>query len=108
MNKEKQLIAIAEACGMIGPFEKHEEWFENGDSDGWIIVLRDATGKRVANYLNDLNAMHGAEEELGSYIPNFLKYLNILKEVNPMCVRATAAQRAEAFLKALNLWKEEA
>ena len=108
MNKEKQLIAIAEACGMIGPFENSEEWFENGDSDGWIIVLRDATGKRVANYLNDLNAMHGAEEELGSYIPNFLKYLNILKEVNPMCVRATAAQRAEAFLKALNLWKEEA
>jgi hypothetical protein len=107
MNKEEQRIAIAIlVCGMIGPFENHEEWFENGDSDGWIIVLRDATGKRVANYLNDLNAMHEAEkvltieqqrhyaEELGrSYDGSFLH------------VTASADQRAKALLKALNLWK---
>ncbi len=92
---------------MIGPFENSEEWFENGDSDGWIIVLRDATGKRVANYLNDLNAMHEAEkvltieqqrhyaEELGrSYDGSFLH------------VTASAAQRAKTLLKALELWKE--
>jgi hypothetical protein len=59
----------------------------------------------LPDYVKDLNAMHEAEEELGSYIPDFLKYLNILKEINSMSVRATAAQRAEAFLKTLKLWK---
>ena len=111
MNNEKQRIAIAEARGMIGPFENSEEWFENGDSDGCIIVLRDATGKRVANYLNDLNAMHEAEktlsrEQLESYIfemHEIIGHNHIVRYV----VTATAAQRAEAFLRALGKWEDD-
>lgn len=121
MNNEKQRIAIAEARGMIGPFENSEEWFENGDSDGCIIVLRDATGKRVANYLNDLNAMHEAEKVLlGDERITFLDELIDVLGLNLgtggwdmdfisvwLMTRATAAQRAEAFLRALGKWEEE-
>ena len=108
MNKEKQRIAIAEACGMIGPFENSEEWFENGDSDGCIIVLRDATGKRVANYLNDLNAMHEAEKMLT--VRQSQQYIPILRNLCTVFGNwpesATAAQRAEAFLRTIGKWEE--
>jgi hypothetical protein len=117
MNKEKQRIAIAEACGMIGPFENHEEWFENGDSDGWIIVLRDATGKRVANYLNDLNAVHDfvSQKFKSKFMLAEYEYRlrACLADGRPAfevagyeLANATAAQKAEALLKALNLWGE--
>ena len=117
MNKEKQRIAIAEACGMIGPFENSEEWFENGDSDGCIIVLRDATGKRVANYLNDLNAMHEAEKVLtvGQRIEYVREIGFIFTGRNDRAVpdwwlihEADAQQRAEAFLRTIGKWEEEA
>ena len=117
MNNEKQRIAIAEARGMIGPFENSEEWFENGDSDGCIIVLRDATGKRVANYLNDLNAMHEAEKVLGA--DDKKKFASRLFDIVLfqregldqldgwyLHVHATAAQRAEAFLRTIGKWEE--
>ena len=105
---------------MIVPFENHEEWFENGDSDGWIIVLRDATGKRVANYLNDHNAMAEAEKVKEMAFDSDYAYwlariavrdrgltedrLNV-GDGFQIALTATAAQKAEAFLKALNLWK---
>jgi hypothetical protein len=111
MSPEAQRIAIAEACGMIGPFESREEWFENGDSDGWKIVLRDATGKRVPDYLNDLNAMHEAEKILTHDQAN--SFTEFLWSQYPGHVlfdsyiwHATAAQRAEAFLRTIGKWKE--
>ena len=118
MNNEKQKIAIAEARGMIGPFENSEEWFENGDSDGCIIVLRDATGKRVANYLNDLNAMHEAEQCLwrkdflarDTFIDHLARILNPVHgyrdQLGQHLLDATAAQRAEAFLRTIGKWEE--
>ena len=112
MNKEKQRIAIAEACGMIGPFENSEEWFENGDSDGCIIVLRDATGKRIADYLNDLNAMHEAEEVLDP--DDYAQYEQNLRKTYPVfmgggfhLLHATAEQRAEAFLRTIGKWEAD-
>jgi hypothetical protein len=60
------------------------------------------------DYLNDLNAMHEAEMTLAND-PKFHAYEASLDKVVPMSQRwifATAAQRAEAFLKALNLWEE--
>ena len=114
MNTEKQRIAIAEARGMIGPFENSEEWFENGDSDGCIIVLRDATGKRVADYLNDLNAMHEAEMVLSrgehyNQTGGFGRYRTALAEVcdEQHPIDATAAQRAEAFLRTIGKWEAD-
>jgi hypothetical protein len=70
----------------------------------------------LPDYLNDLNAMHEAEKvmpygKLGDY-------LNRLVELTGYCDTktwtkanfdlntATAAQRAEAFLRTLNLWVE--
>jgi len=76
----------------------------------------------VPDYCNDLNAMHEAEKELTD--PQRLHYAEELMDAvrrYPIGVvpdwhrdrnglvavaTATACQRAEAFLKTLNLWKE--
>lgn len=67
----------------------------------------------VPDYLNDLNAMHEAEKRLSSH----QRYLYIKRlgfNDGPQArvwnggmhgYDSTAAQRAEAFLKTLNLWK---
>lgn len=68
------------------------------------------------DYLNDLNAMHEAEKNLKS--KQKVDYWNWLDKFvgNPPtdniylvwgdATFATAAQRAEAFLRTLNLWEE--
>jgi hypothetical protein len=102
MKPEKQRIAIAEACGL------KKEIGVTG-----IVRWRDKEGLRdyLPNYCNDLNAMHEAEKTL-SYNDK-QKYLDILADAprediyivrRYTCadsVFATAAQRAEAFLKAI-------
>jgi hypothetical protein len=92
MIPKEQRIAIAEACG----WTKGYDWSR---SDG-IGVLPD--------YLNDLNAMHEAEKALDGM--DQLTYLAKLHEGNHYCswagTCATAAQRAEAFLKTIGKWKE--
>lgn len=79
----------------------------------------------IPDYLNDLNAMHEAEMTL-SPTPDELeichgRYTEYLHSLCKVCgypenerilfawpiVTATAAQRAEAFLKTLNLWQDE-
>jgi len=90
MIPKEQRIAIAEACG----WTKGYDWSR---SDG-IGVLPD--------YLNDLNAMHEAEKALDGM--DQLTYLAKLHEGNHYCswagTCATAAQRAEAFLKTIGKW----
>jgi hypothetical protein len=98
MNKEKQLIAIAEACG----------WKPNP-------FLMDMSGQvfpqSPPDYLNDLNAMHEAEKLLThDQEDTFTEYLWRQKKqdriANSYLWHSTAAERAEALLKALNLWKD--
>jgi hypothetical protein len=63
----------------------------------------------VPDYLNDLNAMHGAEKVLTEKQQQvFLYQLNgeIVQTKNWKLVHTSAAQRAEAFLRTLNLWKD--
>jgi hypothetical protein len=57
-----------------------------------------------ANYCNDLNAMHEAEDELSGN--QYMVYANILGAVEGSLfgIRATARQRAEAFLRAMGKW----
>ena len=104
MNPEQQRIAIAEACGLklfpMGPSDK--QWLKN-NKDGGVEQVP------LPDYLNDLNAMHEAEKLLS----------NKEKEVYAVALHdicgnvpfwfgiahATAAQKAEAFLKACNLWE---
>lgn len=108
MKLEEQRIAIAEACGWkydptAAPDMKYVGimcWIRPGNSD-WQT-------EQVPDYLNDLNAMHEAEKVLGSIQQN--RYISILSGITSDVEMegvtfATAAQRAEAFLKTLNLWK---
>jgi hypothetical protein len=91
MNDEEKRIAIAEACG----WKKCEG--ENGLSPYGIYTV-------LPDYLNDLNAMHKAEKMLSSIQQtNYISLLaGITCDVEMEGVTfATAAQRAEAFLKTI-------
>jgi predicted Zn-dependent protease len=68
----------------------------------------------LPDYLNDLNAMHEAERMLLAKCGNdpqddlWIYYLANLLMSAPLCLRehATAAQRAEAFLRTIGKWEE--
>ena len=121
MNKEKQKIAIAEACG----------WSNLQDSDYKPFGKAQLVGKhpggsaqnllRVPDYLNDLNAMHEAEETLTEHEwnqmfewlihirwrdANATERYGIGKQKALSPSRATSAQRAEAFLRVKNKWEK--
>jgi hypothetical protein len=65
----------------------------------------------LPDYLNDLNAMHEAEKILTD--PQHRRYRQLLRGVvgDHLCVTcrahvsATAAQRAEAFLRTIEKWE---
>ena len=97
MTPEQQRIAIAVACR--GVFVDDSWHYPNGAK---AIITPD--------YLNDLNAMHEAEKKLT--LKQQMLYQGMIGKVTGnKCpalfgqIHATAAQRAEAFLKTLNLWK---
>jgi hypothetical protein len=109
-------IAIAEACGWkydptAAPDMKYV---------GIMCRIRPGNNawqtEKVPDYLNDLNAMHEAEKVLTD--EQYIDYANRLSEaayhlahglphvvITRNTVSPAAAQRAEAFLKALNLWQ---
>jgi hypothetical protein len=113
MTPEAQRIAIAEACGwnvqrkqvitssLIG-FPPNSK-----SIDDWKVL---------PDYLNDLNAMHEAEKVLKNDEQLERYWVLLVPICDPkddcgansrwICAHATAAQRAEAFLRTLNLWKE--
>ena len=106
MNPDQQRIAIAEACG-------------------WRIKRRDITGfnvwepdaklpaqlcnnleNKIPDYLNDLNAMATAESIIIKAGAQTIRlYEDALQKFVANIIFATATQRAEAFLRTLNLWK---
>jgi hypothetical protein len=108
MTPEQQRIAIAEACGwkLVMDNPLYEPYWE--DTNGNIIGV--SCGMRFPNYLNDLNAMHEAENVLTN--EQWWLFVGFLTEIRgggvALCISASAAQRAEAFLKTLNLWTNEA
>lgn len=107
MKPEQQQIAIAEACGWakcehlasldlttgIPPVNNPPKYgtYENGRA-------------QLPDYLNDLNAMHEAEKVLTH--EQFDDYYVRLCIVMSRPYHATAAQRAQAFLRTLGLWEE--
>ena len=99
MNQEKQRIAIATACGWTKaegePYWRDPQGFAHGSAE-------------PPPYTHSLDAMHEAEECQAMFL-KYDKYRQTLQDVCestfPIC--ATAAQRAEAFLKTLSLWEEE-
>ena len=100
MTPEKQRVAIAESCG----------WKTDKRGLGWLSPRGYYASE--PDYLNDLNAMHEAEELLyaksdtlegAERMRDYSKWLcNIAKYP----LRATAAQRAEAFLRTIGKWEE--
>jgi hypothetical protein len=119
MTPEQQRIAIAEACG----------WTRCEGSMGFHQTLADEKSKQcggrwswfeIPNYLGDLNAMHEAEQVLSEeQKEQFVFWMN---HIHPSAdihhsddqwdfrlevfslVHSPASQRAEAFLRTLNLW----
>jgi hypothetical protein len=126
MKNEEQRIAVAEACGFnwIHPWQSTS----SGDEESPLLVLTKLPkyhcslyesnlgerfiGRDVPWFLVDLNAMHEAEKVLTSVqYWEFVEWLSKLIHMRHVdfvahSTSATAAQRAEALLRTLNLWKE--
>jgi hypothetical protein len=100
MKPHRQRIAIAKACGF--------KWSEYSDELGQLVA------EFTPNYLNDLNAMHQAEMVLSrgehyNQTGGFGRYKTALAEVcdEQHPIDATAAQRAEAFLRTIGKWEDD-
>ena len=98
MSPKQQRIAIAKSC------EYHEINDQNTSCrkiglHGWTFI---------PDYLNDLNAMHDAENVLTN--EQWWLFVEFLTEIRgggvALCISATAAQRAEAFLRTIGKWVE--
>ncbi len=103
MSPEQQRIKIAEACGWEHIRERE---FGRG-LVGVHPTIKDHCG--IYDYLSDLNAMHEAERVLGEKLNDYTRVLSLVANTpfTVPLVCATAAQRAEAFLKTLNLWADK-
>ena len=103
MTPEQQRIAIAEACGW-----KWEATIK-GSIKVWnkppLMVFYES---ELPNYLNDLNAMHEAEKILTARQRSVYvgRLFNLPSSELVSNTFATAAQRAEAFLRTINKWEE--
>lgn len=99
MNKERQRIKIAEACGYV---QRPDGCWKRRDMEVGSCGIPD--------YLNDLNAMHDAEKSSitdGEIWGEYFDTLSIVCCYDNDPITATASQRAEAFLKTLGIWEEE-
>ena len=83
---------------------------------GRFVERKDFTGyaqptNSVPDYLSDLNAMHEAEKTLSEVQgEEYVSHLGIQSWSDPhwfAVISATAAQRAEAFLKTIGKWRDE-
>ena len=111
MTNQEINIAIAKACG----------WSYRNADDGSGEYWHNPQGKikpddLIPSYTIDLNAMHGAEKTLTDDKEGVYEaHIYLVCDVEPdtifasdmrKVICATALQRAEAFLRTLNKWKE--
>jgi hypothetical protein len=115
VKPEKQRIAIAEACGHEIAYGEIVTIEPRDDGSPTIVDHRP-----IPDYLNDLNAMNEAEKVLtnddadsGSQWSYVQQLIDITKAESMEMHRevfivstATAAQRAEAFLRTLGKWED--
>lgn len=131
MKPEDQNIAIAKVCGWklkwqnVGGGDLFDSKPKGHSWEVWIPPAiwyqskeglaftrdRESWNPQPPNYLNDLNAIHEAEKALSEHQRDtYYQWLCLISRVKgkhvDYSVTATAAQRAEAFLKTLNMWKE--
>lgn len=97
MSPEKQLIAIAEACGTL-----------SCPGCGWPRLRCEGHDHAVPCYLNDLNAMQEAEKVLTR--DQRLIYNSQLVDPGEILIVdgffSTAAHRAESFLRTIGKWED--
>ena len=98
MTPEAQRIAIAEACGTMK----------------WSYALpAKCVAASVPDYLGDLNAIHGAEKTLTTdQLIQQAEWIGACSNEMHMkawviLLRATATERAKAFLRTLGKWEED-
>lgn len=129
MSPEAQRIAIAEACGWRRVYlhdsqfkcgshgcgyDTHIKWIH--DDAPYSPTLHPGQLDNLPDYLNDLNAMHEAEKTILTCAPWWLYQKELRRvtlwdgvdgsDVVTRLIRATAAQRAEAFLRTIGKWTE--
>ncbi len=81
--------------------------WEGGDTGGWTNEDGDECDPPM-NYHGDLNAMHEAEKVLTKEQEDeYTVTLCIEVQPEPRLFHATAAQRAEAFLRTIGKWEDE-
>jgi len=101
MTDDQINAAIAEACGWTDIYE-HPEF-------GLMGVAPETHGCRTAveAYAHCLNAMHEAEKVLkhGDLLFEYSVHISNSHHYEYL-LRATARQRAEAFLRTLGKWEE--
>lgn len=136
MTPEKQRIAIAEACGTHRIERTARSWNPSVMPEEPVLVLIDRKGLTCTYWNNassgdadfepplrydeDLNAMHEAEkaltnsdDDIGSrwrFVEELIditraESMEVHREVFAV-VNATAAQRAEAFLRTIGKWEQ--
>ena len=129
MTPEQQRIAIAESCGWkMHTVAKDDPYtcthcgihYSPMIWRAWEIPYlwcNKNNETQPPNYLNDLNAMHDAEKVLFPVKVHDLHGPDLVKEygaiLQHLCcghpggaIRATASQRAEAFLRTIGKWEE--
>lgn len=130
MSPESQRIAIAKVCGWKQTQVPDGLSFSEPKVPKFRIMwVKDENlitqTIKLPDYLNDLNAMHEAEKCLFQSKPGyynrsyFFALVNIIYNFDPsetgwdgdarVCCKVThssASQRAEGFLRTLNLWED--
>ena len=111
MKPEAQRIAIAEACGWHNVQPNPIRGILPLAGTTKHGAVSDATNPLfgIPDHLNSLDAMHEAESLLivGYHDMEYRETLEPLCGQYAVIYHATAAQRAEAFLRTLNLWTDE-
>ena len=106
MSPRRQQLIIAKACGITG--------IVGVTGRGLVYGVRTERGveeRRVPDYLHDLNAMNEAEKIIvGSGLAGSNVDVVYHRELQRLCFdkliwHATAAQRAEAFLRCIGKWE---
>ena len=111
MTPDEQRIKVAELCGWVREDRKPihvvqltpEGWL-NSSNGGWYGGQAHDV---LPDYLNDLNAMHDAEdaftvEQQILFEEHLVEIVENWKHCNWLIIHATATQRAEAFVLAMD------
>ena len=116
MTNEEKRIAIAEICGwqIIGRPDQYDP--PKGFPSGVLMTAKNV--QDVPDYLNDLNAMHDAENEVfkrnmqGTWLAAMVEIASGETGIHwsdyadcPEMAHTTAAQRGDAFLMTFGILK---